>query len=88
MKTLMDQSRVAWHNKNGQTGCSNEDIQTGAPQRIADATEKMATNYTQLQNERDKYKRWYEEQVRESEHLKKRISSLQGVITKLKNKTK
>lgn len=63
-----------------------EQIQIGALQRIADATEKMASNYTALQNDRDLYMRWWKEQKAYSQKLARRISALQGVITKLKKK--
>jgi len=65
---------------------STEDLQTSALMRIADASEKMATNYLQLQNDRDWYKKKYHEKQDEIKHLNNRISSLKGNITKLKNK--
>ena len=64
-----------------------EEINSGCLQRIADATEKMASNYTSLQNDRDLYKRWYEEERAYKNKLHNRIRSLKGVITKIK-KTK
>lgn len=68
--------------------CRNtvEDINSGSLQRIADATEKMAGNYIALQNDRDMYKRWYDQAREEKEKLYRKISALKGVITKLKTK--
>lgn len=62
----------------------DENIKLGCLMRIADASEKMASNYTQLQNEIDRYKRWYNEERDANEKLKRTISSLRGVITRLK----
>lgn len=76
---MREQSKQNW------TGNSNiEDINAGSLQRIADATEKMAGNFIALQNDRDMYKRWYEETGKEKTKLYRRISALKGVITKLK----
>lgn len=88
MKTLRDQSRGNWHNQNGQIGCPNDDIKTGALQRIADAIELMAKNYLELIEECDMYKRSYDNASKERAELYRRISALQGVITKLKKKAK
>ena len=63
---------------------SVEDINSGCLQRIADATEKMAQNYTSLQNDRDFYKRCWEETSRTRDKLYRRISALKGVITRMK----
>lgn len=63
-----------------------EQLNCGSLMRIADATEKMASNYTQLQNDRDWYKKKYHEQQDEIKHLNNRISSLKGTITKMKKK--
>lgn len=63
-----------------------EEINSGSLQRIADATEVMAQNYVQLQNDRDMYKRWWQEQQERTEKLRRRVAALQGVITKMKNK--
>jgi len=65
---------------------SHEQLQTGAILRIADATEKMATNYTALQSDRDYYKRRLESVQADNRHLYKQLSGLRGEITKLKKK--
>lgn len=85
-KTFKEISKGDWHAANGPV--SNEQIKIGAIQRIADATEIMAQNHVRLQNERDQYKRWFEEESRRCEKLERRNAALQGVITKLKKKVK
>lgn len=67
---------------------SYEGLQTGCLQRIADATEIMASNYVQLQKDRDWYKQKYEEQQRKIASLENTIKSLRGWITKWKSKAK
>lgn len=62
----------------------NAQLQVGALMRIADATEKMASSYTSLQNDRDMYKRWYQEGNVRNQKMARRIAALQGVITKMK----
>ena len=65
---------------------NSDDIDTGSLQRIADACEKMASNYTALQNDRDMYHRWYREQRSKVEQRDRTIIALRGQITKLKRK--
>jgi hypothetical protein len=81
MATNRELSKKDWQSDNPMEG-----INSGSLQRIADATEKMAVNFVQLQNERDLYKRWYEGEKKSSQRMANRIRSLQGVITKLKKK--
>lgn len=82
IKNFKDKSRNEWEHLEN----SVEYINVGSLQRIADATEKMASNYIQLQNDVDLYKRWYNEARGEKEKLYRKISALKGVITKLKNR--
>lgn len=72
---------------------SNELITMGAIQRIADATELMASNFKKLQDDRDMYKRWYESECEKSNSILKlnnRIlkskCALKGHITRLKKR--
>lgn len=81
MKDTRELSRKNWNGEN-----ALEAINTGSLQRIADATEKMASNYIQLQNDRDMYKRWYDCEKAEKEALYRKVSALKGVITKLKKR--
>lgn len=81
---LREASKKNWHVEtvNGYPGDTN--IQLGALMRIADATEKMASNYTTLQNDLAFYKRRFNEERAANERMARRISSLQGWITRLK----
>jgi hypothetical protein len=63
-----------------------EQLNTGAILRIADATEAMAKNHQDLIDERDRYKQRFETAVEQRDTAYRRISALQGVITKLKKK--
>lgn len=63
---------------------TDDRIQVGCLQRIADATESMAKNYADLIRERDKYLRWFREEQAYRRHNERRIASLKGQITKLK----
>lgn len=63
-----------------------EGLQVGALQRIAAATELMAKNHQQLIDERDRYKKWYEEE-RATVHKRDRtIRGLRGALTRAKRK--
>lgn len=63
-----------------------EEVNAGSLQRIADATEKMASNYTQLQNNLDWEKKANKGLLETCERLRRRNQALRGVITKLKKK--
>jgi len=67
-------------------GLTLEQINTGCLQRIADATEIMATNYVQLQRDLDNYKRWYKDANERVDKRDKTIAALRGQITKLRKK--
>jgi len=57
----------------------------GALQRIAEATEKMGDNYTNLQQSRDWYKSRCEAMERRNEKLQRQVNAYKGM---LKKKTK
>lgn len=63
-----------------------QEINSGSLQRIADATELMASNYTRLQNELQWMKESKERQRLEATRLFNQVRTLKGVITKLKKK--
>lgn len=67
---------------------TRDQLNTGCMLRIADAVEKMATNHDLLIRQRDDYRRWYEDERQENKMFHKRISSMKGVITKLKKQIK
>lgn len=81
-----DASRTNWGRdlQEGQ-GSNVEDIQLGCLLRIADATEAMAKEHTRLIRDRDYYEAGYRRQRKEIEALARRIASLRGVITRMKN---
>lgn len=85
MVSWKDHSRTAWHSAPDADAPPLDDrIKIGCLQRIADATEKMAQSYAALIEERDLYKRWYDEEERRRHSAERRIAALKGVITKLK----
>jgi hypothetical protein len=59
-------------------------LQTGALLRIADATELMAKNHIELQNELERNKRWFNQEREYRVAEQKTNSNLKGQITKLK----
>lgn len=61
-------------------------IAVGALQRIADATEKMASNYQRQQDDLEYYKKRTKDLAAERDACGRRRSALLSVITKLKNK--
>jgi methyl-accepting chemotaxis protein len=79
--SLKDASRQIY---SGSPAPTINEINAGSLQRIADAVEKMASNYAQLQNDRDRYKHRAEENAKSAEKLARQNSALRGVITKLK----
>lgn len=67
---------------------TEDQVKLGCLMRIADATEKMAGNFIELQNDRDRYKRWHGIARADNEKLRRSIAYLRGQITKLKNAKK
>jgi hypothetical protein len=65
-----------------------EQVSLGCQLRIADAVEKMASNYTALQDERDRYKRYYQEELETGRRRANQIAGLKGAITKIKKQAK
>lgn len=82
MPSQREHSKQNWN-----SGGTLEEINSGSLQRIADATEAMAKNYTNLLSEIQSLKEardYYRDRNNEKDRT---ISALRGVITKLK-KTK
>ena len=84
-KSFIELSKTDWIPTHGNNPTLDE-VNTGCMQRIALATEKMAGNYTQLQNDTDYYKEIYKERGVTIERLYRQISNMKGQITKLKKK--
>lgn len=81
MNTLRQESKKDW------TSAGNlEHINAGSLQRIADATEKMARNFTSLQEDLDLYKRWYEQEKARVKVRDNQIRGLKGALTKANRK--
>lgn len=68
-------------------GCAtHEQLIVGSLQRIADASELMASNYTALQENRDWWKQTANDRLARAEKAERRITALKGVITKMKRR--
>ncbi len=65
-----------------------QQVQLGCMQRIADATEKMASNYQKMEADLEMYKRWYNQKNERIKKLNYEIRTLKGHITRLKKKQK
>lgn len=65
-----------------------EQLQFGAIQRIADATELMAKRHSELIGEKERAENSRDYWRREAERLSRRINALRGQITKLKKVAK
>lgn len=61
-----------------------EEINTGAILRIADATEKMASNYTEMESNLEYFKDKCRRDAAKRASLERSNSSLKGHITRLK----
>jgi hypothetical protein len=79
--TMTEQSRKEWVSKD-----TAEDIKLGCLQRIADASEKMASNYIQLQKDYIHLKECLERYKDFMNKQSRTIIALRGHITKLKKK--
>lgn len=82
---LREATKVNWH-LNQETGNypGDTNIQLGCLMRIADATEKMALNYVQMERELEWYSKKYEQQRIELDLMARKIAGLKGQITRMK----
>lgn len=83
MGTFKEESKRDFSPRPGE-GPTIDQVQVGCLQRIADATERMATNFLELQRDVGMYKKWYNEEVARSQALSRKLNALRGVVTKLK----
>lgn len=81
--TYKEKSKLDWYRDDGQQP-SVDQLQFGALQRIADATEKMAENYNKLLRDVKYYKERAEQNSSACQRLVRSNAALRGVITKLK----
>ena len=79
MANQREASKQNWESRN-----TVEDINSGSLQRIADAVEKMASNYTRMEHDLALYKRWYKEEMEVKHKVIRSNNSLRGYITRLK----
>jgi IS1 family transposase len=86
IKTFKSESRLDWGRETQGGTPTNEEIQFGAILRIADATEAMAKNYTDLQNQLARYKQYWSDERKATERLKRSNASLRGHIARIKRK--
>jgi hypothetical protein len=86
-KSFKAESRINWtRTVDENISLPDADIQLGAILRIADATEMMAKNYTELQNDLKWYEERYAEHHKEINSLRKSNAALRGHITRFKTK--
>lgn len=84
-KSYKEQSKANWGIFQDE-GLNINQIQLGAILRIADASEKMASNYVKLENDLKFYKDRYESGQKDIEKLRRSNAALRGVIKRMKGK--
>jgi hypothetical protein len=84
-KGYRERSRADWGRDENDI-LTVEQINCGAILRIADATELMAKEHQKLVDDRNRYKRWYEQEQKWRNRAEASARSLRGVITKMKRK--
>lgn len=82
-KNYRDATKANWGTSDDKL--TLEQVNTGCLLRIADAIEKMASNYQRMENELAMYKRRHNEEKEYKERHWRTIRAMKGVITKLKN---
>ena len=88
MPSLKDHSRTNWTVKNDdQSFPGNEQVIIGCMQRIADATEKMASKYTQMESDLEYHKMRDKGQRATIAKLERSNAALRGHINRLKKKS-
>jgi len=87
MATLKELSKVQYAPKAGEQA-TLEQLNFGALQRIADASEKMAADRIKLENDLKFYKENYRLIVEENNRLLKSITGYKSWHTRLNNKIK
>ena len=85
MANYRELSKQEWGS--GQSATA-EQLQLGAIQRIADATEKMASNYTAMERELATYKRWHAENQATIASIVRSNNALRGHLKRLRKLTK
>ena len=82
-KDFRAESRMEWGRRT-LDDLTNDEVQTGALLRIADAVEKMAQSYDRMRIDRDWWKGEAERRQEEVKGLRHIIRGLRGALTKAK----
>lgn len=85
--TCEESSRKAWGISNESTTDINQ-LKFGAMQRIANATELMAKNYSILISDRNMYERLYRSECIANKRMANQIRGLKAAITRMKKSSK
>jgi hypothetical protein len=85
-ENIKNQSKKNWLPES--QNATIEEIKVGALQRIADSTEAMAANYIKMQDDLERYRAMFKVKNEQISRLYRRISALQGVITRMKRRAK
>ena len=84
-KTFREHSRGDWvTSDDGEDKPNRDQLKLGCLQRIADATEKMAKNHTQLIADCDWYKARYKEEYASAKRLARSNAALRGLLKRRK----
>lgn len=81
-KDFIAESRQNWSNLSLP---HDRRIELGALQRIATASELMATNYQKMQQDLNWYMSQYNQQKAEIKTLKAKLAAQKGLVTRVKN---
>lgn len=84
-RNFKDYSKDNWFRSDGEKP-TNEQLQLGCFQRIADATVAMAKPFIQATQDAEWYRKKSERLSEENQHLRNRIAGHKAAYTKLKNK--
>ncbi len=80
MTTFREASKQEYNSRG-----TTEDLNAGSLQRIADATEKMASNYVRMESDLQWYKEKFADKNKEIDRLGRVIAGLRGHIKRIKN---
>jgi hypothetical protein len=83
---MKESTKINWvvETSSGDDYPGDKNIELGCLMRIADATEKMASNYQKMENDLAMYKRWYGQEVESVKRLTRSNNALRGYLNRLK----
>lgn len=78
---LLEKSKKSWQIETGSESAypGDEKMKIGCLQRIATATEMMASSYKEMEADRDRYKRWYNQECEKVASRDKAIAAYRGL---------